>query len=83
MHTINDLREHLFETLAALLDKKNPMDVDRANAIANVAQAMVSSARAECHYLELVGGTGTGFIPEADDEARTTRLVETGRSMKR
>jgi hypothetical protein len=28
VHTINDLREHLFETLEALLDKKNPMDVD-------------------------------------------------------
>lgn len=76
MHTINDLREHLFETLEALLDKKNPMDVDRANAIANVAQAMVSSARAECHYLELVGGTGTGFIPEADDGLPTPRIAD-------
>lgn len=59
---IEDLRNHLFETLEALKDKDNPMDVDRANAISSVAGQIISSAKVEVDMMKIVGGTGTGFI---------------------
>ena len=61
---IEDLRNHLFETLEALKDDENPMDIERAKAIAQVAGVMVESAKAEVRFLEAVGGQiGTDFIP--------------------
>lgn len=66
MHTIVDLRRQLFETLQELRDKKNPMDVDRAEAIAHVAQTIVNTGRLECDYLEILGGEGTGFCPDTE-----------------
>jgi hypothetical protein len=67
MRNMVDLRERVFDTIDRLLDEKNPLDIDRANAVSNAAQAIVASCRVECAYLELVGGTGTGFIPDEDD----------------
>lgn len=61
---IEDLRNHLFETLEALKDKENPMDVQRARAIAEVAGVIVDTAMVECKYAEIVGGTpGSTFLP--------------------
>lgn len=40
------------------------MDVDRAQAIANVAGVIVNSAKVEMQFIRLTGGTGSGFIPE-------------------
>ncbi len=39
---INDVRQHLMDTLAAMRDRDNPMDVDRAHAIAQVTGLSVS-----------------------------------------
>ena len=61
---IEDLRNHLFATLEALQDTDSPMDVDRAQAIANVAGVIVNSAKVEMQFIRLTGGTGSGFIPE-------------------
>lgn len=61
---IEDLRNHLFETLEALKDSESPMDIERAKAIAQVAGVMVESAKAEVKFLEAVGGQiGSDFIP--------------------
>ena len=61
---IEDLRNHLFETLEALKDKEKPMDIDRAKAIAQVAGVIIESAKAETRHLEVIGGRGgSGFIP--------------------
>lgn len=60
---IEDLRNHLFETLEALKDPDKPMDLDRAKAVADVAQVIVNSAKVECEHLKIVGGKGSGFIP--------------------
>jgi hypothetical protein len=59
---IEDLRNHLFATLEALRDKEAPMDIDRAKAISQVAGTIIESAKVEVKYLELVGGSGSGFI---------------------
>lgn len=62
---ITTLREHLFATLEALKDKENPMDIDRARAVADTAQVIINTAKAEIDYLRVTGGKGSGFIPEA------------------
>lgn len=60
---IEDLRNHLFATIEALQDSANPMPLDRAQTIANVAQVLVSSAKVEVEFLKATDGTkGTGFI---------------------
>jgi hypothetical protein len=59
---IEDLRNHLFATLEALSDEKNPMDIDRAKAIAGVAQVIVNSAKVENEFINLTDSKGTGFI---------------------
>jgi len=66
-NTIDDLRSHLFETLAALKDKDTPMELDRARAVADVAKVIVESAKVEVDFLKVTGAVkSTGFMPEAD-----------------
>lgn len=64
-YEIDDLRNHLFETMAALRDPVKPMEVERANAVVKVAQAIIGTAKVEVDYMKNVGGKGSGFIPEA------------------
>lgn len=61
--TIDDLRGMMFETLQALKDKENPMEIERAIAIKEVAQVIVNSAKVEVEHMRIAGGTGSGFIP--------------------
>lgn len=62
---IEDLRDHLFEVIEALKDKENPMDLDRARTIAEVAQTMVNSAKVEVDHMKATGQvTGSGFLPD-------------------
>lgn len=51
---ISDLRNHLFETLEALKDEENPMQIDRALAISQVAQTIIDSAKVEVKALEVL-----------------------------
>ncbi len=67
MKPIDDLREHLFQTLKALRDPTNPMDIDRAKAISDVAQTVINSAKVEVEHMRIAPGSGTGFIPERDE----------------
>lgn len=63
-HQIDDLRSHLFETLAALRDKDKPMDLDRARAVADVAKVIVDSAKVEVDFLKVTGAShSTNFLP--------------------
>jgi hypothetical protein len=59
---IEDLRNHLFATLEALRDDEKPMEIDRAKAVAEVAQVIVDSAKAENEFIKLTGSVGSGFI---------------------
>lgn len=63
-NTITDLRAHLFDTLRGLKDKDNPLEIERARAISDVAQTIINTAKAEVEYLRVAGGKGSGFIPE-------------------
>lgn len=63
---IEDLRDHLFETIEALKDEEKPIDIARAKAIAQIANVMIESAKVEVSFLQAVGSNeGSGFIPDA------------------
>lgn len=52
---IDDLRNHLFATLEALQDPENPMELERAKTIADVAQVIVNSAKVEVDFVRVTG----------------------------
>lgn len=62
---VTELRQELFETLRALKDKQAPMDIDRAKAVVDVAQAIINSAKVEVDHMKVAGSAGSGFIPAA------------------
>jgi hypothetical protein len=61
---IEDLRNHLFATIEGLMDDEKPLDIERAKAIADVAQVIVNSAKVEVDFLKVSGVRGSNFIPE-------------------
>lgn len=77
---IDDLRNHLFETLEALKDDEKPMDLDRARTIADVAKVLVESAKVEVDFLKVTGAVrSTGFLP--DGEGLTAPTAPVGRQL--
>ncbi|KDR25453.1 hypothetical protein [Caballeronia zhejiangensis] len=68
MDTIEELRSHLFDTLRALSDKEKPLELDRAKAVAEVAQVIINSAKVEVEHMKVSGGKGTGFMAEKKPE---------------
>lgn len=78
-HTIDDLRAMMFDTLQALKDKENPMEIDRAMAMKEVAQVIVNSAKVEVEHMRISGGHGSGFIPV--QSADRNRLPLAGESV--
>lgn len=74
---IEDLRNHLFETIEMLKDKEKPMEIDRARAVADVAGKIIDTARVEVEHLKTLeklgvrvtpdknGGIGTEFLGNA------------------
>lgn len=74
---IDDLRNHLFETLEALKDDEKPMDIDRARTIADVARVIVESAKVEVNFLTVTGAlSSTNFLPiGGEDEKPVPRQV--------
>jgi len=69
-HTITNLREQLFNTLSALQDKTNPMDIERAKAISEISQVIINSAKVEVDHMRVSGGLGSGFMAENKTETR-------------
>lgn len=59
---INTLREHLMETLASLRDRTNPIEPDRARAVAQVASVLVDTAKVEIDYLKATGSDRSDFL---------------------
>jgi hypothetical protein len=69
-HKIDDLRDHLFDTLAALRDPVKPMEVERAKAVADVARVIVDSAKVEVAFLNATGQiASSGFLPTDEQRA--------------
>ena len=61
---INQLRQHLLATLADLRNRENPMEPDRARAVAQVASVLVDSAKVEVDYLRVTNQDRAGFLEE-------------------
>lgn len=59
---INQLRQHLLDTLADLCKTHGAMEPDRARAVAQVAGVLVDSARVEVDYLKATGQDVSNFI---------------------
>ena len=59
---IEDLRNHMFATIESLLDEDNPMDIDRARAVAEVGKVIVESAKAEVMYLKVTRSEDTSLF---------------------
>lgn len=59
---IDTLRQHLMETLADLRNRHNPMEPDRARAVAQVASVLVDTAKVEVDYLKVTGQDNSNFI---------------------
>jgi hypothetical protein len=67
---INQLRQHLLDTLVDLRNRENPMEPDRARAVAQVASVLVDSAKVEVEYIKVTGSDRSGFL-----EAPVTPLL--------
>lgn len=59
---IEKLRAHLFGTLDALRDKENPMDIDRAKAVCEVGDVIISTAKAEIDFARVNGSVDSQFF---------------------
>lgn len=82
---IVELRKVLFETLRGLTDKNNPMDIDRARAISEVAQTMINSAKVEVDFIKATEGNGSGFLeaPKVAHEKGVTSITHECRRSSR
>lgn len=80
MSTITDLREQLMQTLADLRDRENPMDVDRARAVAQVANVLVDTAKVEVDYIKATGAAGDSLFisPLNNDPSRLLKGSSNG-----
>lgn len=54
-NSIKDLRDHLFDTITALKDKDNPMEIGRARAISDISQVIINTAKAEVDFMKAGG----------------------------
>lgn len=59
---ITQLREQLLSTLSALRDRENPMEPDRARAVAQVASVLVDTAKVEVDYIKATGAERSHFL---------------------
>ncbi|MGJ7500094.1 hypothetical protein ACSFBF_07015 [Variovorax sp. ZT5P49] len=75
---ISTVRQHLLDTLADLRNKDNPMDIDRARAVADVANVIVNTAKVEVDYLKATNQTHTPFLEVPPDAEFRTITAEDG-----
>lgn len=61
---ISELRQQLLDTLKDLRNRENPMEPDRARAVAQVASVLVDTAKVEVDYLKATGQDRAGFLEE-------------------
>lgn len=64
---IDQVRKALLDTLADLRNKEQPMDIERARAVAQVAAVLVDSAKVENEYLKITGQDQSKFMDQPID----------------
>jgi len=75
---ISDLRNHLFSALEALADPDKPMDIERARAIADVAQTVINSAKVEVDFIKAMSEAGGKNIQPSEFLDNRPRLLGQG-----
>ena len=66
---IAELRNHLYDTLRGLRDKENPLDVQRARAVCEVAQQITDTARIELDLMKITKErVASNFLPPPDTD---------------
>lgn len=60
MRDINYVRESLLNVMDLLADDK--ISVERANAIKDIGQTLINSAKVEVDMMKATGNAGTGFM---------------------
>lgn len=65
-NNIQSLYDLLFSELRDL--RSGAVDVQHAHAVSSVATSLIKAGELEVKFLEVVGGTGTGFVPDVDDQ---------------
>ncbi len=56
------VRQQLLDTLTDLRNREQPMDVDRARAVAQVASVLVDTAKVEVEYLKVTNSDRSDFL---------------------
>jgi hypothetical protein len=56
------VRQQLLDTLTDLRNREQPMDVDRARAVAQVASVLVDTAKVEVEYLKVTHSDRSDFL---------------------
>jgi hypothetical protein len=64
---ITQVRQSLLDTLADLRNRENPMDIERAKAVATVASVLVDTAKVENEYIKITGQDRSGFLETVPD----------------
>lgn len=71
---IDQVRQSLLDTLADLRNREQPMDIERARAVAQVAGVLVESAKVENEYLKITGQDRSAFLDQPSDTPNVPRI---------
>lgn len=69
---MTQVRQSLLDTLADLRNRENPMDIERAKAVATVASVLVDTAKVENEYLRITGADRSDFLEQDPNAPRIT-----------
>ena len=69
---ITQVRQALLDTLGDLRNREQPMDIERAKAVASVASVLVDTAKVENEYLRLTGQDRSAFL---ESQASTPEVL--------
>lgn len=70
-NNIATVRQHLLDTLADLRNREQPMEIDRARAVADVARVLVDSAKVEVDYLKATGQANADFLEQSSSASES------------
>lgn len=65
---IEQVRQMLMDTLSDLRNRENPMDIERARAVATVAGVLVDTAKVENDYLKITGQDRSNFLEQPTED---------------
>ncbi len=71
---IDQVRQSLLDTLSDLRNKEQPMDIERAKAVAQVASVLVDTAKVENEYLKITGQDCSKFLEQPTDVPDIPRI---------